>query len=62
MHRRQLREIIHDVNIVSAITPIVQKHHLTVDATTELLTQLSVSRATHLAELCSTNGLSISPA
>jgi hypothetical protein len=51
MHRHQLREIIHDVNIVCAITPIVQKHHLTVDATTELLTQLSVPRARHLAAL-----------
>jgi hypothetical protein len=39
MHRHQLREIIHDVNIVCAITPIVQRHHLTVDATTDLLTQ-----------------------
>jgi hypothetical protein len=51
MHRHQLREIIRDVDIVCAITPIVQKHHLTVDATTELLAQLSVPRARHLAAL-----------
>jgi hypothetical protein len=51
MHRRQLREIIHDVDILCAITPIVQKHQLTVDATTELLTQLSIPRARHLAAL-----------
>jgi hypothetical protein len=49
--RRTNYAIIHDVNIVCAITPIVQKHHLTVDATAELLTQLSVRRARHLAAL-----------
>lgn len=51
MHRHELREIIQDVDIVCAITPIVRKHHLTVDATTDLLTQLSVPRARHLAAL-----------
>jgi hypothetical protein len=51
VHRQQLREIIHDVDIVCAITPIVQKHHLTLEATTELLTQLSIPRAGHLAAL-----------
>jgi hypothetical protein len=51
MHRRQLREIIHDVDTVCAITPIVRKPDLTVEATTELLTQLLVPRARRLAAL-----------
>lgn len=41
MHRRQLREIIRDVDIISAITLILRKHHLSVEATTDLLTKLS---------------------
>jgi hypothetical protein len=51
MHRTKLREIIHDAEIVCAIRPIVQRHRLPLEATTQLLTQLSVPRARQLAEL-----------
>jgi hypothetical protein len=51
MHRNQLREIVRDVDVVCAIAPIVQKYNLTVEATTQLLEQLSVPRAGYVARV-----------
>jgi hypothetical protein len=51
MRQTQMREILRDVDIAGAITPIVHKHHLTLADTTELLTRLAVPRARSVAEL-----------
>jgi hypothetical protein len=51
MHRTELKEIIRDVDIACAVRPIVQKHHLSVENTTELLTKALIPRARGVAEL-----------
>ena len=51
MRQNHLREVLRDVDVACAITPIVRKNHLTAAATAELLTQLHVPRPTSVANL-----------
>jgi hypothetical protein len=56
MHRAKSHEIIQAAEIACAIEPLVQKHGLTVDPISELLTQFSVPRA-NSSSTCSTASL-----
>lgn len=51
MHRYHVREVLRDVEVARAISPVVRKHVLTVDQTTEYLRELAIPRAKHVAEL-----------
>ena len=51
MRQNHLREVLRDVDVACAITAVVRKNHLTAAATTELLKQLQVPRASSVANL-----------
>jgi hypothetical protein len=50
MRRHHLTELIRDVDVARAITPVVHKHSLSIETTTDLLNQLAVPRARSVAE------------
>jgi hypothetical protein len=51
MRRKQLRQIIRDVDVACAIRPIMRRHLLTLEATVDMLTKCGVERAGSVARL-----------
>jgi len=51
MHHIEFRQILRDAEIANAISPVVQRHHLTEANTEKALTKLHIPRAANIARI-----------
>jgi hypothetical protein len=56
MHRTQVRQMIRDMGIASAIFPVVNRHHLTRMAVEGLLSDLHVAKPGNVARMAACYG------
>jgi hypothetical protein len=54
MHHTQFKRILRDAEVALCISPIVQKHRLSEEATKNALVELHVPRAANVARITST--------
>ena len=51
MHRKEVRNLVRDVQVASIIFPVVNRHHLAQLAVENYLTELEVPRAGNVARM-----------